>query len=163
MSEEKEMSFLGHLEVLRWHLVRSVAAIILFAILAFIYKDFVFDKILLAAKNPDFPTYVFFCNLSEWMGMDNLLCFGDQDWQLHNFTMSGQFSTHIITSLFAGLVISFPYVFWEIWRFIKPALYQKEFEPNRIDDAHFKNQFGGRGDYSGETQPIFHNGGPGLA
>ena len=58
--------------------------------------------------------------------MGNLLCFGDQDWKLHNFTMSGQFSTHIITSLFAGLVISFPYVFWELWRFIKPALYQKE-------------------------------------
>ena len=60
MSKEKEMSFLDHLEVLRWHLVRSVAAIILFAVLAFIYKDFVFDKILLAPKNPDFPTYVFF-------------------------------------------------------------------------------------------------------
>ena len=131
MSEEKEISFLDHLEILRWHLVRSVAAIILFAVLAFIYKDFVFDKILLAPKNSDFPTYVFFCNLSEWMGMGNLLCFGDQDWQLHNFTMSGQFSTHIITSLFAGLVMSFPYVFWELWRFIKPALYQKETKVTR--------------------------------
>ena len=131
MSEEKEISFLDHLEVLRWHLIRSVAAIILFAVLAFIYKDFVFDKILLAPKNPDFPTYVFFCNLSEWIGMGNLLCFGDQDWNLHNFTMAGQFSTHIITSLFAGLVIAFPYVFWELWRFIKPALYQKETKVTR--------------------------------
>jgi len=131
MSKEKEMSFLDHLEVLRWHLVRSVAAIILFAVLAFIYKDFVFDKVLLAPKNPDFPTYVFFCNLSEWMGLGDLLCFGKFHWKLNSFTMAGQFSSHIITSLFAGLVLSFPYVFWELWRFIKPALYQKETKVTR--------------------------------
>ena len=123
---EKEMSFLDHLEVLRWHLVRSFLSVLVFAILAFVYKDFVFDKVLLAPKNPDFPTYRFFCNLSEWMGLGDLLCFGDHKWSLHSFTMSGQFSTHIITSLFAGLVIAFPYVFWELWRFIKPALYTKE-------------------------------------
>jgi len=128
---EKEMSFLEHLEVLRWHLVRAVSSILLFAVLAFIYKDFVFDQVLLAPKNPDFPTYRFFCNLSDFLGMGDLLCFGDHNWNLHSFTMSGQFSTHIITSLFAGLVISFPYVFWEIWRFIKPALYSKETKVTR--------------------------------
>lgn len=124
--EEKELSFLQHLEVLRWHLVRAVSSIVVFAVLAFIYKDFVFDKVLLAPLNPDFPTYRFFCNLSEFLGMGDLLCFGDQEWDLHSFTMSGQFSTHIMTSLFAGLVVAFPYVFWEIWSFIKPALYSKE-------------------------------------
>ena len=124
--EEKELSFLQHLEVLRWHLVRAVSSIVIFAVLAFIYKDFVFDKVLLAPLNPDFPTYRFFCNLSEFLGMGDLLCFGDQEWDLHSFTMSGQFSTHIMTSLFAGLVVAFPYVFWEIWSFIKPALYSKE-------------------------------------
>jgi len=62
--EEKELSFLQHLEVLRWHLVRAVSSIVVFAVLAFIYKDFVFDKVLLAPKNPDFPTYRFFCSLS---------------------------------------------------------------------------------------------------
>jgi len=124
--EEKELSFLQHLEVLRWHLVRAVSSIVIFAVLAFIYKDFVFDKVLLAPLNPDFPTYRFFCNLSEFLGMGDLLCFGDQKWVLHSFTMSGQFSTHIMTSLFAGLVVAFPYVFWEIWSFIKPALYSKE-------------------------------------
>ena len=122
---EKQMSFLEHLEVLRQHL-RSFLSVLVFAILAFVYKDFVFDKVLLAPKNPDFPTYRFFCNLSEWMGLGDLLCFGDHKWSLHSFTMSGQFSTHILTSLFAGLVIAFPYVFWELWRFIKPALYTKE-------------------------------------
>ena len=124
--KEKEMSFLNHLEVLRWHLVRSAAAIIIFAILAFIYKDFVFDQILLAPKHPDFVTYRFFCSLSEMMGMGDILCFGDSEWTLNSFTMSGQFSTHIMTSLFAGFVVAFPYVFWEIWSFIKPALYSKE-------------------------------------
>jgi len=124
--KQKEMSFLQHLEILRWHLVRAVSSIVLFAVIAFIYKDFVFDKVLLAPLNPDFPTYRFFCNLSEFLGMGDLLCFGDQEWDLHSFTMSGQFSTHIMTSLFAGLVVAFPYVFWEIWSFIKPALYSKE-------------------------------------
>ena len=124
--EQKELSFLQHLEVLRWHLVRAVSSIVIFAVLAFIYKDFVFDKVLLAPLNPDFPTYRFFCNLSEFLGMGDLLCFGDQEWDLHSFSMSGQFSTHIMTSLFAGLVVAFPYVFWEIWRFVKPALYSKE-------------------------------------
>jgi len=122
----KEMSFLQHLEVLRWHLVRAVSSIFLFAVIAFVYKDFVFDQVLLAPKNPNFPTYKFFCNLSEFLGMGDLLCFGDQKWDLHSFSMSGQFSTHIMTSLFAGLVVAFPYVFWEIWSFIKPALYSKE-------------------------------------
>lgn len=126
MIEEKEMSFLDHLEVLRWHLVRAFSSILIFAILAFIYKDFVFDQVLLAPKNEQFPTYRFFCSFSEWMGVGDLLCFGDHKWNLHSFTMSGQFSTHIITSLFVGLVVAFPYVFWEIWRFIKPALYSKE-------------------------------------
>ena len=126
MKNLKEMSFLDHLEVLRWHLVRSAVSIISFAVLAFINKDFIFDQVLLAPKNSEFPTYILFCNLSEWFGVGDLLCFGNHSWDLHSFSMSGQFSTHIITSLFAGLIVSFPYVFWEIWRFIKPALYTTE-------------------------------------
>ena len=76
--------------------------------------------------NSNFPTYIFFCNLSGWLSLGDLLCFGDYNWNLNNFTISGQFAAHIIISLFAGLVIAFPYVFWELWRFIKPALYAKE-------------------------------------
>ena len=120
---EKELSFLDHLEVLRWHLLRAGSSILIFATLAFIYKDFVFDQVLLAPMNSNFPTYIFFCNLSEWLSLGDLLCFGDYNWNLNNFTISGQIAAHIIISLFAGLVIAFPYVFWELWRFIKPALY----------------------------------------
>ncbi len=79
MGKEKEMSFLDHLEVLRWHLVRSVSVIIIFAVLAFINKDFIFDKVLFASLSPDFPTYVFFCNLSDLLGAGDLLCFGKQN------------------------------------------------------------------------------------
>lgn len=125
-NQGKEMSFLDHLEVLRWHLVRSVVAIMVFTVLAFIFKDFVFDKILLAPKESNFITYRVFSNLSEFFGMREI-SFGHLDgWKLNSFTMAGQFSAHILVSLFVGFVIAFPYVFWETWRFIKPALYSKE-------------------------------------
>ena len=129
MNTEKqkgEMSFLEHLEVFRWHLVRSVFAVLFFAILAFIFKEIVFDNILLAPKNPDFPTYKILCYLSQNMGMGNTLCMDELPFILMNISMSGQFSTHIMTSIVAGFVMAFPYVFWEVWRFISPALYDEE-------------------------------------
>ena len=124
--QKEEMSFLEHLEVFRWHLVRSVFAILFFAILAFIFKEIVFDNILLAPKNPDFPTYKILCYLSQNMGMGNTLCMDELPFILMNISMSGQFSTHIMTSIVAGFVMAFPYVFWEVWRFISPALYDEE-------------------------------------
>ena len=124
--QKEEMSFLEHLEVFRWHLVRSAFAILFFAILAFIFKEIVFDKILLAPKNPDFLTYKILCYLSQHMGMGNALCMDELPFILMNISMSGQFSTHIMTSVVAGFVMAFPYVFWEVWRFISPALYDEE-------------------------------------
>jgi sec-independent protein translocase protein TatC len=124
---EKEMSFLEHLEVLRWHLVRSAIAIITFAILAFIFKNIIFDYILLGPKNADFWTYRMFCKLSHFLNFGDALCIGkDLQFELINTDMSGQFSTHISTSIIAGLVIAFPYILFEMWSFIKPALNNKE-------------------------------------
>ena len=123
---KEEMSFLEHLEVFRWHLVRSVVVILSFAILAFIFKGVVFDGILLAPKNPDFPTYRILCFFSKKLGMGDALCMDELPFILMNINMSGQFSAHIMTSVIAGFVVAFPYVFWEIWRFIAPALYEKE-------------------------------------
>tara|TARA_B100000959_G_scaffold166121_1_gene173956 strand:+ start:1199 stop:2032 length:834 start_codon:yes stop_codon:yes gene_type:complete len=123
---KEEMSFLEHLEVFRWHLVRSVVVILSFAILAFIFKGVVFDGILLAPKNPDFPTYRILCFFSKKLGMGDALCMDELPFILMNINMSGQFSAHIMTSIIAGFVVAFPYVFWEIWRFIAPALYEKE-------------------------------------
>ena len=119
-SDKSEMSFLGHLEALRWHLIRSVLAIAGFAIAAFVNKSFVFDTILLAPKNPNFPTYKLMCAISE------SICIHEIPFKLMNISMSGQFSTHIFVSAIAGFVAAFPYVFWEIWRFVKPGLHAKE-------------------------------------
>lgn len=126
IGEEKEHSFLDHLEILRWHLIRSAVAILVFTTLAFIFPEFLFDKIILASKSPDFATYKFFCWLSETLHFGEALCIKEAPFELMNIKMSGQFSTHIVSSLVAGFVCAFPYVFWEIWRFIKPALHGSE-------------------------------------
>ena len=124
--EKNELSFLDHLEVLRWHLIRSSFAIFIFTILAFIFPNILFDKIILAAKDPSFPTYKFFCWMSETLHFGDALCINKMPFELMNINMSGQFSTHIISSVIAGFVIAFPYIFWEIWQFIKPALHKSE-------------------------------------
>ncbi len=124
---EKEMSFLEHLEVLRWHLVRSAIAILLFAVLAFVFKNIIFDSILLGPKNADFWTYRMFCKLSYFLNFGDALCIGkDLQFELINTDMSGQFTTHVSTSIIAGIVFAFPYILFEFWTFIKPALTNKE-------------------------------------
>ena len=122
----EELSFLGHLEVLRWHLVRSIIAIMIFSILSFVFKDIVFDRILLAPKESDFLTYRVISNLSDLIGVRDVNFEYLDGWRLNSFTMAGQFSAHLLISLCVGFVAAFPYVFWEIWRFVKPALYSKE-------------------------------------
>ena len=129
MSEEQnkgDMSFLDHLEVLRWHLVRSAIVIMLFTILAFIFKGFVFDTVILAQKSSDFWTYQLFCKFSHLIGNGDALCMEDMSFSLINITMSGQFSIHIITSIVAGIILAFPYILIDFWRFITPALEKKE-------------------------------------
>lgn len=121
-----EMSFLQHLEELRWHLVRSSAAIFIFALIAFFNKEFIFDKLILAPKNADFPTYKFLCMLGQKLNLDESMCIKELSFTLINIDMSGQFSTHMSVSLYAGLVLAFPYVIWELWRFIKPGLHNHE-------------------------------------
>lgn len=121
-----EMSFLEHLEVLRWHLVRASIVVLIFTILIFAFKSFVFDEIILAQKSSKFWTYQLFCDLSHWLDKGDLLCMGDLNFSLINIDMSGQFSMHIMVSIIGGIIISFPYILFEIWRFIAPALAEKE-------------------------------------
>ena len=132
-TEEAEMSFLDHLEILRWHLIRSVTVIMLASIGAFIFKGFIFDVIIFGPKQPDFITYQFLCSFSKTMSElvpamfpNDAICIGQNLPNLVNLTMAGQFSAHIITSLVAGVIIAFPYILWEVWRFIKPGLQNKE-------------------------------------
>ena len=122
---EGEMSFLEHLEVMRWHLLRSIAAIVILALVAFVFKEIVFDKIILAPKEPPFPTNRWLCELGEILGLERI-CINQNPFTLQTVKMAEQFSMHIIVSLVAGIVIAFPYIFWEFWRFIIPALYDKE-------------------------------------
>ena len=125
IDDEQEMSFLDHLEELRWHLVRSLLAIAVFAILAFVSKSFVFRTVLLGPSYADFPTYEWLCKLSQLIGA-NAFCLEDLPFTIQSRQMTGQFTMHITSSLVIGLIVAFPYAFWEIWRFIKPGLYPKE-------------------------------------
>lgn len=126
MSEKQvEMSFLDHLEILRWTLVRSTVAIFAFGIVAFMMKDFIFNDIILAPKDPSFATYRFLCYVSKSIGTDGL-CIDKIPFIVQSRTMAGQFSAHIWTSFAFGFVLAFPYIIWEIWKFLKPALYEKE-------------------------------------
>ena len=126
MKKDTDMKFLDHLEVFRWHLIRSGVAIIICSILAFVFKDIVFNQIILAPRNIDFPTYIILCKISNLIGLGNTLCLEEPPFTLINIHMSGQFSTHILVSIVSGIIISFPYVFWQIWSFVKPALYTNE-------------------------------------
>ena len=120
------MSFLSHLEALRWHIIRSVIAVSTLACVMFFFKEFLFDTILFGPKHPDFPTFRFMCWLSPIVGMGDDLCIKNVDFRIVNFDLSGQFTTHMMIAFFAGLIIALPYVLWEFWSFIKPALYEKE-------------------------------------
>ena len=120
-----EMSFWGHLDALRGTLFRSAIAIVVLGIVAFINREFIFDSIILAPKEPDFFTNRMLCRLGDWIHIP-ALCLGNMKLEIININLSGQFTTHMYISMFAGLIVAAPYIIWEIWRFIRPALYENE-------------------------------------
>jgi sec-independent protein translocase protein TatC len=124
-AEEHEMTFLEHLEELRWHLIRIFIAVVSGAVIAFMFKNVIFDHIILAPNNPAFITNRLLCQFSEIVNVP-ALCINQIPIELISIKMSGQFTTHINISIVAGLIIAFPYIFWEFWSFFKPALYEKE-------------------------------------
>lgn len=123
--DASQMSFLDHLEELRWHLIRSLGAIMVFAIAAFLLKDFVWGVLLLGPTKPDFWTFQMFCKVSSAIGSD-AFCFDEMPFIIQSRKMTGQFSMHIVSSAVIGLIVAFPYAFWEIWRFVSPGLYENE-------------------------------------
>jgi sec-independent protein translocase protein TatC len=126
MAEEKEMAFLDHLEELRWHVVRSVAAIFICMIVAFIFQRWIFDNIVFAPANVNFPTFKWMCKFGQLVGAEESLCAKPFHFKIQSRNMTGQFMMSITASFVMGLVIAFPYVFWEIWRFVRPGLLKKE-------------------------------------
>ncbi len=123
---EAEMSFFEHLEVLRWHLIRSAIAIVIFTSLAFTYYDFIFDKIILGPKSPSFWTYRMMCQLAERFHLPDGYCIREINFNIINTQMAGQFTLQINSSLLAGVIMGFPYLLFEVWRFIKPGLTDRE-------------------------------------
>ncbi|MBW3545020.1 MAG: twin-arginine translocase subunit TatC, partial [Bacteroidetes bacterium] len=119
------MSFIDHLEELRWHVIRGLGAIIVFAIAAFLNKDLVFHEIILGPSRSSFWTYRMLCEWGAQVGSD-ALCIEELPFILQSRQMSSQFTMHLTSSFMVGLICAFPYVFWEIWRFISPALYDQE-------------------------------------
>ncbi len=124
-SNEGEMSFLEHLEELRWHIIRSVLAIVILMIAAFVFKNFIFDMVILAPKNPGFFTNRVLCELGQLVHIQ-ALCINTTPFELINIKMSGQLTTHIAVSMVAGLILAFPVILWEFWKFFEPALHSSE-------------------------------------
>ncbi len=122
---EKEMSFWDHLRELRGHIIRSLIAIIVFAIVAFINKSFVFNHIILAPKDADFITNQLLCKLGMLINID-YFCVSEFSLTLINISMAGQFMTHMYISFMMGVVLAAPYIIYEFWKFVEPALYENE-------------------------------------
>jgi sec-independent protein translocase protein TatC len=129
--QEKEMSFLEHLEELRWHVVRSLAAVLVFTIGAFITAPWIFQHIVFAPARVDFPTFRWLCNVGHFFGSGDALCVKEIPFKVQSRFMTGQFSMHIVSSFVIGIIVAFPYITWELWRFIKPGLYQREKNSSR--------------------------------
>ena len=120
-----EMSFLDHLETLRWHIIKSAIAICLFATIAFIYTDFIFDSIIFAPKEPEFWTNRMIGQVADFIGMESLRI-NTKPLNLISIEMAGQFMVSIWTAIIVGLIVASPYVIYQFWSFIKPALYENE-------------------------------------
>ncbi len=127
MSKNKnQMSFLEHLEELRWHLIRSICAIVIFSITAFLFKNIIFDDILFGPKSPNFITYRILCKISNAIGLGDTACINELGFIIQNRKMAGQFSSHIWASFITGIIIAFPYMIWELWKFLVPGFTSKE-------------------------------------
>jgi sec-independent protein translocase protein TatC len=132
MKKQKEMSFLSHLEELRWHLVRSAAAIFILGIVFFVFAEEVYTNFLLAHIQPDFVTYRLFCDFFTFLGVESDFCnIGFADKKLQSIKVTSQLMNSIWTSFILGIIVAFPYILWEFWRFITPGLHKNEVKKSK--------------------------------
>jgi sec-independent protein translocase protein TatC len=129
--DQAEMSFIDHLEALRWHIVRSVLAIIIIAIVLFIKMNWIFDKVIMGPLRKDFISYTGLCSLGRKLHLGDVLCMPPVEIKMQTTTFSSQFISSITIAFMGGFIVAFPYVFWEFWRFLKPALSPKELRSTR--------------------------------
>jgi sec-independent protein translocase protein TatC len=130
--QKSEMSFIDHLEELRSHIIRSVIAILVSAAFIFIYRNWIFDHIITGPINKDFISYKALCDFSHWAHLGDALCMPPVEVTMQSTTFGGQFLSSITMALVGGIIIAFPFIFWEFWRFIKPALKEKELKNTRF-------------------------------
>ena len=129
--DDDEMTFVDHLEALRWHIVRSLLAVMFFAIFIFLRIDWVFEKVITGPLHDDFVSYSALCRFSHWLGIGDTLCMPSINIKLQTTEFSSQFMASITIAFVGGFIAAFPYIFWEIWRFIKPALKPSELKSTR--------------------------------
>lgn len=130
-SDDSEMSFIDHLEALRWHVVRSIFAILLFGVVFFIFIDWIFDNIIMGPTRNDFISYRVLCSLSHTLKLGDSLCMPPMELNLQVTSVSGTFMSSITIAFAGGLLFALPYVLWEVWRFVKPALKPEELNYTR--------------------------------
>lgn len=125
------MSFIEHLEELRWHIIRASIAVFVVMVAAFMAKSLVFDYLIFAPKHPDFLSYRALCSMAEALSLGERFCLTPPEFEIANLRMLGEFLAHLRVSFVLGLVLAFPYVLYEAWRFIRPGLYHKEVRTTR--------------------------------
>ena len=125
------MSFIDHLEALRWHIMRAVLAVLLSAIFFFIFIDWIFDNVIMGPTRNEFISYRLLCSLSHSLGMGDSLCLPPMQLNLQVTSVSGTFMSSITIAFAGGFIVALPYILWEVWRFIKPALHPSELKYTR--------------------------------
>jgi len=125
------MSFIDHLEELRWHVIRSVIAVVIGAVVVLIFATDIVDGILMAPTRPDFISSLWLCDLGHSIGIGDTLCFPPIKAQFLENKMTGQFISYFTVGFMGGFILAFPYIFWEFWKFVRPALSAKELKQTR--------------------------------
>ncbi len=129
--DDDEMTFVDHLEALRWHIVRSLLAILFFGIFIFIKIDWVFENVITGPLHDNFISYTSMCRFGNWLHLGDALCMPPIHIKLQTTEFSSQFMSSITIAFVGGFIAAFPYVFWEMWRFVKPALKPSELKSTR--------------------------------
>ncbi|MDP5078036.1 MAG: twin-arginine translocase subunit TatC [Nonlabens sp.] len=125
-ADPNNMSFLDHVEELRWCLIRSIIGIMIGAAIVAFNTEFVFDTLIFGPKKADFPTYGFFCDVGNYFGFVSDFCDPNFGFKVQSKEMSDEFSAHIWVSIILGFILAFPWVLWQVWRFISPGLKSNE-------------------------------------
>ena len=131
MKDGKEMSFLDHLEELRWHIIRGLLYILAAGIVLFIFKDWLFNRVIFGPTHQEFLSYRMFCSLSHTLGLGDRMCMTPPEFTIQAIGVGEPFITSIKVAIIGGFVVGFPFVFRELWLFVVPALYPQERKATR--------------------------------